>query len=130
MFSRFVFHFRNCDASVDHRSCIKDYRRSCSSWILEGKNSFLGISSSKILPCEIKNFIYEINIFYNLFDQVFTFNNLFNIIHISDGVDRVTSLVMFLLADERLEVREKAAQVTFQVNFTEVLIMTEKEIFD
>jgi hypothetical protein len=61
---------------------------------------------------------------------VFTFNNLFNIIHISDGVDRVTSLVMFLLADERLEVREKAAQVTFQVNFTEVLIMTEKEIFD
>jgi hypothetical protein len=61
---------------------------------------------------------------------VFTFNNLFNIIHIFDGVDRVTSLVMFLLADERLEVREKAAQVTFQVNFTEVLIMTEKEIFD
>lgn len=61
---------------------------------------------------------------------MFTFNNLFNIIHIFDGVDRVTSLVMFLLADERLEVREKAAQVTFQVNFTEVLIMTEKEIFD
>lgn len=40
-----------------------------------------------------------------------TFSNLFNVTHIPDGVDSVTSLVMFLLADERLEVREKAAQV-------------------
>ena len=52
---------------------------------------------------------------------MFTFNNLFNVTHISDGVDRVTGLVMFLLADERLEVREKAAQVIFQLNITEVM---------
>jgi len=45
------------------------------------------------------------------FLQVFTFNNLFNIIHLSGGVDHVTSTVLLLLADERLEVREKAAQV-------------------
>ncbi|XP_057375631.1 proteasome activator complex subunit 4-like [Daphnia carinata] len=45
------------------------------------------------------------------FLQVLTFSNLFNVTFISDGVDSVASLVTFLLADERLEVREKAAQV-------------------
>ena len=43
--------------------------------------------------------------------QVFTFNNLFNIIHLEVGVDQVTTTVLLLLSDERLEVREKAAQV-------------------
>ncbi len=55
---------------------------------------------------------------------MFTFNNLFNVTHISDGVDRVASLVMFLLADERLEVREKAAQVTFQLTVRQVMEKT------
>jgi proteasome activator subunit 4 len=36
---------------------------------------------------------------------------LFNIIHLEVGVDQVTSTVLLLLSDERLEVREKAAQV-------------------
>ena len=43
---------------------------------------------------------------------------MFIVIHLADGVDRVTSLVLFLLGDERLEVREKAAQVHFHSNFS------------
>ena len=55
-------------------------------------------------------FIDHLN-FANFDTQVFTFNNLFNIIHLSGGVDQVTSTVLLLLTNERLEVREKAAQV-------------------
>ena len=55
-------------------------------------------------------FIDHLN-FANFDTQVFTFNNLFNIIHLSGGVDQVTSMVLLLLTNERLEVREKAAQV-------------------
>ena len=43
--------------------------------------------------------------------QVHTFSNLFSIIHLPGGADQVTSTVLLLLSDERLEVREKAAQV-------------------
>jgi len=45
------------------------------------------------------------------FLQVHTFSNLFSIIHLPGGADQVTSTVLLLLSDERLEVREKAAQV-------------------
>lgn len=43
--------------------------------------------------------------------KVLTFNNLFNVIDLAGGVDSVTSTVLLLLSDERVEVREKAAQV-------------------
>lgn len=42
---------------------------------------------------------------------MFTFNNLFNIIRLPGGTDQVTNTVLLLLTDERLEVREKAAEV-------------------
>lgn len=43
--------------------------------------------------------------------QALIFNNLFNMINLKDIVDKITLLVLTLLRDNRVEVRDKAADV-------------------